>query len=295
MILGAGGQVGRCVSDLSGFRGIECIPLTRGELDICDLAGLREAVADLAPDVVLNAAACTDVERAERPESRSEVWTVNASGAENVARASADAGAPVIHLSTDYVFDGTGTAPYSEDDTPSPLNVYGMAKLEGDRLVAAANPRHLILRSSWIFSPYSRNFVRTMLRLMGGQREIRVVDDQVGGPTSASDLARTVLLLCCAIRDVHDFGAWGLYNYAGKPDVSWFSFASFIRQTAVSEGLLQEVPDLVPISSREYPSGVRRPPSSRLDLSRIRSVFGLPPSDWQHEIRCHLAAYLGQG
>jgi dTDP-4-dehydrorhamnose reductase len=279
LILGAGGQVGRALAARAG--GQAC-GLTRAECDITDGTAVAHALAASAPSAVVNCAAYTAVDRAES--DRDEAFAVNAAGAEIVASAAAERGLPVIHLSTDYVYSGAGAAPYREDAPIAPVNLYGAAKAAGDAAVAAANPAHLILRVSWIFGLYGANFVKTMLRLGRERGELRVVDDQQGGPTEARDIADAILLMACRCRRP-GFAAWGIYHFAGAPTTSWYGFARAIF--AIARG---PAPRLVPIGTRDYPMPAARPLNSRLECGRIRRVFGIEQPDWRASLSRVIAA-----
>jgi dTDP-4-dehydrorhamnose reductase len=230
---------------------------------------------------VVNCAAYTAVDRAESQPERA--FAVNAGGTEIVARAAAARGLPIIHLSTDYVYDGTAAAPHREDEAIAPLNVYGASKAAGDASVAAANPAHLLLRVSWVFGIYGANFVKTMLRMGRERRELRVVADQTGGPTEARDIADAVIAMAAACRRP-GFSAWGVYHFAGAPNTSWHGFAE-----AIFERVRQSRPRLVAIPSRDYPTPAARPLNSTLDCHRILEMFGIEQPDWRRSLSRVLA------
>jgi dTDP-4-dehydrorhamnose reductase len=270
LILGAGGQVGKALALRAGAQGRG---LARAACDITDRAAVAQALSVPELSAVVNCAAYTAVDRAEsEPEL---AFAVNAEGAGIVARAAADRGLPVIHLSTDYVYASTGTEPYGEDAPIAPVNVYGAAKAAGDAAVAAGNPAHLILRVSWIFGVYGANFVKTMLRLGHQRSELRVVDDQQGAPTEARDIADAIIAIAAACRRP-GFVGWGTYHFAGTPNTSWHGFARAIFERAGGPA-----PRLVAIPSRDYPTPAVRPLNSRLDCGRIRRVFGIDRPDWR--------------
>lgn len=270
LILGAGGQVGRELLERAGARGVG---LDRAACDITDPAAVTHAVSQPMLSAVINCAAYTAVDRAES--DREKAYAVNADGAGIVAAAAAARGLPVIHLSTDYVYAGTCAGPQREDEPISPLNVYGASKAAGDRAVAVSNPRHLLLRVSWVFGVYGSNFVKTMLRLGRERDELRIVDDQRGGPTEARDIADALLAMAVACRRP-GFAGWGTYHFAGRPCTSWHGFAQ-----AVFERTASQPPRLLPISSRDYPTPAARPSNSTLDCRRIRDVFGVDKPDWR--------------
>jgi dTDP-4-dehydrorhamnose reductase len=207
--------------------------------------------------LVVNCAGFTAVDEAETAVEAT--YLGNAVGAENVAAASAQASVPLIHLSTDYVFDGANPAPAREDDPARPLGVYGRSKLAGQVAVRTRLQSHIILRTSWVFSAHGQNFVKTILRLAGTQRELRIVDDQVGGPTAADDIARAILAVAARVADP-DFAQWGTYHFSGAPAVSWYGFA---RAIVAGMDVM-----MTPIAARDYPRPARRPANSVLDCSR---------------------------
>jgi dTDP-4-dehydrorhamnose reductase len=270
LILGAGGQVGRALVERAGRQGLG---RDRAACDITDPAAVARALSMPALSAVVNCAAYTAVNRAESdPEA---AYAVNAEGAEVVARASAARGLPVIHLSTDYVYAGTSSCPHREDAPIAPVNVYGASKAAGDVAVAAENPAHLLLRVSWVFGVYGANFVKTMLRLGRERDEIRVVADQQGGPTEASDIADAIIAMATACLQP-GFSSWGTFHFSGAPPTSWYGFAQAIFERASGRP-----PQLRPITSRDYPTPAVRPLISTLDCSLIHRVFGLEQPDWQ--------------
>jgi dTDP-4-dehydrorhamnose reductase len=270
LILGAGGQVGRALLERVGAQGVG---LDRAACDITDSAAVAHALSWPMLSAVVNCAAYTAVDRAEGDRERA--YAVNADGAGIVARAAAAHGLPVVHLSTDYVYAGTCAGPQREDEPVSPLNIYGASKATGDRVVAAGNPEHLLLRVSWVFGVYGTNFVKTMLRLGGERDELRVVDDQRGGPTEARDIADAIIAMVMACRR-QGFAGWGTYHLAGAPSTSWYGFAR-----AIFERASNRPPRLLPIASRDYPTAAARPSNSTLDCRRIHDVFGLGQPDWR--------------
>jgi dTDP-4-dehydrorhamnose reductase len=273
LILGAGGQVGQA---LGARAGAEALGLGHAACDITDRAAVVQALAAPGLSAVVNCAAYTAVDRAESEPQQA--FAVNAEGAGIVARAAAERGLPMLHLSTDYVYPGTGAAPYREDQPIAPVNVYGASKAAGDAAVAAAAPAHLILRVSWVFGAHGANFVKTMLRLGRDRRELRVVDDQKGGPTAAGDIAEAIMVMAARCLEP-GFAAWGTYHFAGRPSTSWYGFAQTIfARTA------KPAPRLVPIASRDYPTPAARPLNSMLECGRIRRVFGIDRPDWRRSL-----------
>lgn len=274
LITGAAGQVGRELAEQAALRGIEHIALSSAELDITNAAAVEMAFAKYKPTLVINAAAYTAVDKAESEKEKA--FTVNAEGVRNLAQSARQAGCPVFHISTDYVFDGSKKEPYSETDQPNPTSVYGSSKLEGERYLQAILPEHRILRVSWVFGQYGNNFVKTMLRL-GAERDVlRIVNDQFGAPTSAAAIATVLLDWAEAFLQgklrasaLSTAPAWGIYHFESNPGVTWFEFAVEIFAQAKSLGLINKVPQLIPITSAEFPTPVKRPLNSKLVSNRL--------------------------
>lgn len=285
LVAGRQGQVARALAAAFAAAGHAVTALEPPELDLADRAAIAAALA-AGPDLVINAAAYTAVDRAE--EEPAIARAVNATGAGWLAEAAAARGAALIHLSTDYVFDGRKGAPYLETDAPNPLSVYGATKLEGERLVTAAHPRAAVIRTAWVCSPHGGNFVRTMLRLARERAELRVVADQLGAPSFAEDLARAMLAM--APRLVAGEGG-GLFHLTGAPHTSWHGFARAILDEAARRG--HPRPLLRAITTAEYPTRARRPADARLDCARIGAVHGIRPADWRLSLRRCLDTLLG--
>jgi dTDP-4-dehydrorhamnose reductase len=248
----------------------------RPDVDLMHPPSVARALAEFRPDIVVNPAAYTAVDKAESEPDQA--FALNRDGAGVVAAAAADRGIPVIHLSTDYVFDGTKAAAYVESDPVNPRSIYGRSKLEGEMAVAAANPRHIVLRTSWVFAPFGTNFVRTMLRLAAERDSLRVVDDQTGCPTYAPDIATAVVRIANQVMTE----GWqaqfaGVTHLAGPDALTWFAFANAIIAAAALRGG-RSVP-ISSIATSDYPTPAQRPANSRLSSARLASVFDirLPP------------------
>jgi dTDP-4-dehydrorhamnose reductase len=254
--------------------------LSRSALDIADEAAVHAVMATEAPDLILNAAAFTAVDRAESEPDQA--WRVNRDGAANVARAAAARGARLVHISTDFVFDGAASRPYRPDDRTAPLGVYGASKLAGEAAVLAAAPGALIVRTAWLYSPGGTNFLTTMLRLMAGGGEVRVVADQIGTPTSTASLATSLWGLIEA-------QASGVLHVTDAGVASWYDFAQAIAEEALAAGLLDAAPRVTPIATAQYPTPARRPAFSVLDKTLAWNLLGRPAPHWRASLRQVLA------
>lgn len=278
VILGAGGQVGSETGAVAWPKGWAITGLARARADIADRAQLASAAAEVGPDIVVNLAAYTAVDRAETEPAQA--FRVNCEGAGNVAALCAQRHIPLIHVSTDYVFAGDKPAPYVETDPVGPLNVYGASKEAGERAIRDRLAEHIILRTGWVYGKTGANFVKTMLRLGAERDEIRVVDDQHGSPTWAADIARTITTIGEAIGAGSE--AWGTYHYAGGGFTSWAGFAEAIFAAAAPR--TGRRPAIVRISTEEYPTPARRPANSHLDCTKIEQSFGIVPRPWQEAL-----------
>jgi dTDP-4-dehydrorhamnose reductase len=287
LVTGAGGMTGSEVCEQATAAGWLVQPLSHEDADITDARMLTDVTRKFRPDVVVNAAGYTAVDRAE---SEADVaMAVNSDGARNVARAAASAGAPVIHISTDYVFNGEARSPYEPDAKTAPVSVYGKTKLAGESAVLDENPNHVIVRTSWVFSHRGANFVRTMLRLGEERDELRVVEDQIGRPTSATDLASALLIVALAIIDNPALA--GTYHFANAGETSWFGFAQGIFEQARALGE-RHTPRIVPIPTSEFPTAAQRPAYSVLDTTSFSERFGVEPRSWQSAVRDTVALSL---
>lgn len=274
LVAGASGQVGRALCALDGVGGIGIVGRTRADLDITDLAQVRATLAAGAFAAVINAAAYTAVDKAESDEAAA--YAINRDGPRILAIAAAERDIPLLHISTDYVFDGTGEGAYRETDPTGPTGVYGASKLAGEDAVRAAQPRHIILRTSWVYGPSTGNFVATMLRLAADRPELRVVGDQRGGPTTAAAIAEALMSM---VRQLDRGEPWGTYHFSGAPAVTWHGFAQEIIVRAAPR--LAQVPTVTAIGTADYPTPARRPANSVLDCTKIERQFGIGQPDWR--------------
>lgn len=286
LVFGANGQLGR---EIMSRAGEAATGFTRASVDIADAAAVRHAITTHPPAAIVNAAAYTAVDRAET--DRDAALRANRDGVAVLAEAASAANVPLVQISTDYVFDGAKRIPYREDDPVGPLNVYGQSKEAGERLVRGTCPQHVILRTSWMFSPYGANFVRTMLRLGAERPELKVVDDQTGCPTAAADLAGAILaVLAQAVEP--GFTAWGTYHYRGGDILTWHGFAKLIFEQATRYG--HPAPRLTPIDTDRFPSKAKRPAYSVLSTEKLTQTFGIEPRPLCDSLRECLDALLGQ-
>ena len=275
-VTGAGGQVGTELLALAASRGIEATGTDADTLDVTDAAAVRAAIERAAPDAVVNAAAYTAVDRAEADADTA--TAVNRDGARHVAEACAALGIPLVHISTDYVFDGTKGTPYTPDDAVTPLSVYGRTKAEGEEAVRDALAEHVIIRTAWVFSAHGHNFVRTMLRLARERDTLGVVADQWGGPTPAADVARACLV--AAEAAVAGRGIWGTFGHAGSPLATWCDLATeTIRLGRELDPAVRAV--VTPIPTADYPTPAARPARVELDTSAFEAAYGLAAPDWR--------------
>jgi dTDP-4-dehydrorhamnose reductase len=289
LLLGAGGQLGQEIVARVPASGIDVVARARAQIDIADSASIDAAFRDARPDVVVNTAAYTKVDKAES--ERDEAFRVNATGAGLVAAACAAADIPLIHISTDYVFDGTKPTPYVESDPTAPLGVYGASKLAGEEAVRASHKKHVILRTSWVYGTYGANFLKTVLRLAGERSELRIVADQRGSPTSTRDLADAILAL--TPRLVAGGGHWGTYHFTGVGETTWCQFADEILKAR--EAWVGKRPALTPIATAEYPTPARRPANSVLDNGLFRTTFQVSARPWQQSVKDAVDALLAPG
>ena len=261
------GQTGQVATELQ--RQAEVTALPRAKADLCDPQACAQAIRALRPRAVINAAAYTQVDKAETEEPLATQINATAPGA--MAQVCADLGIPLIHISTDYVFDGTGQTPWTPDDPTGPINAYGRSKLAGEAAIRQSGAAHVILRTSWVFSPHGANFVKTMLRLSETRQSLSIVDDQIGGPTPAAGIASACLTLAEALQDGAEGGT---YHYAGQPPTSWKCFA---RETFARAKRDVEVTG---IATADYPTPAKRPLNSRLDCTRLTRDFAIAPPEW---------------
>jgi dTDP-4-dehydrorhamnose reductase len=278
LVLGAGGQVGHELRRLAWPADYRVAAFDRAGVDITQGEAVAAAFDCERPDIVINAAAYTAVDRAESEPDIA--WAGNCAGPGHLAAACRAAGIPLIHISTDYVFDGSKQGPYREDDPVNPLGVYGHSKEAGDRAVREALPEHVILRTAWVYSAHGHNFVKTMLRVAAERPVLRVVADQIGSPTSAGDIAGAIAAI--VRRVAAGDPRWGTYHFAGGGAVTWHGFAEAIFElAALWRGA---APKVEAITTADYPTPARRPANSVLDCRHIGEAFGIAPRPWREAL-----------
>lgn len=287
LVLGQSGQVAGALSRVQRPNAIiTCVG--RPDLDLEVKKSIANALARHAPHIVINTGAFTAVDRAEAETDKA--FTINAIGAGNAAAACAEAGIPIIHISSDYVYSGLKTTPYVESDPTAPLNVYGRSKLAGDEAVAANNPNHLILRTAWVYAPWGANFARTMLHLAQDREEVSVVADQIGTPTYAPHLAEAIVDVALASHAALDPTMWGTYHMTSGGHASWADFAErLFSNSSCRNGPYAKVKR---ITSAEYPTPAVRPAVSVLSNAKLRDAFGVELPNWHAGTDAFIEAYL---
>jgi dTDP-4-dehydrorhamnose reductase len=281
LLTGSKGQLGREVEKAGLNAGLDIISMDLPEIDITDSEKLARLFSGLKPSIVINAAAYTAVDLAE---SQKDIcYAANLAGPANLTRLCNENKARLIHISTDYVFDGRGSTPYREDDPVSPVNVYGHSKAEGEKAVLAGHDKHIILRTSWLYGRYGNNFVKTMLRLGQEKKSLQVVNDQYGCPTCAYDLAEAIMVIVQRIlKDMSNIS--GIYHYCGNGITTWYEFAKQIFQI-VGELGLSNVPMVTPITTSQFPTAAKRPLYTALDCSEIQKNFGIRLKPWRVSLK----------
>lgn len=275
-ITGANGQLGfQLVKKLSGK--VKLKAFDRAALDIADLSEVDKTLSDFAPDIIINTAAYTAVDKAEQEQVYADA--INHLGAKYLAQTAEKLNAILIHVSTDYVFDGQSDTPYLEADKTNPQSVYGKTKLAGELAVAKHCRKHIILRTAWVFAEHGNNFVKTMLRLAQSRLELGVVTDQKGGPTYAGDIADAIISVVSHLNGENEL-RFGIYHYSGEPYVSWYQFAQSIFKNAEQQNIIEKSPVVNGITTAQYPTPAKRPVYSMLNCSKIYKDFGIQPSNW---------------
>jgi len=287
LIVGAAGQVGREITRQAcpqwTVRAVD-----RSALDITDSSAIGVIVSDFKPDIIINAAAYTAVDKAETEEKSA--YAINCDGAKFLAQAAEKSGAALLHISTDYVFSGDKDGLYQETDATGPTGVYGASKLAGEKAIQQYCQRHIIMRTAWVFGEFGNNFVKTMIRLAKDRDTLAVVGDQYGSPTWAGDIANALLTISQRIVEGSKI-KWGIYHFSGFPYTNWYEFADKILTIASNSALINHKPLIRSITTFDYPTPARRPLNSKLNCSKILENFHIQPSDWQAALK-QLNSYI---
>lgn len=279
LVTGINGQVGQefIQSSLADKYNVEIIGYDKSSLNIADLATVQSVLNKEKPDVIINTAAYTAVDKAE--EDTDLAYKVNEIGPKNLAEVCNSLQIPIIHISTDYVFDGETNSPYDETDLPNPTGIYGKSKLAGEVAIQQAHPMHYIVRVAWVFGAYGNNFIKTMLRVAEQRPELSVVNDQHGGPTWAQNIAETLLKIATAKTGSN--ANYGIYHYTGAPQTTWHTFAINIFEQAHNQKQITAKPSVIAITTQEYPTPAKRPHNSVLNCNKIKQQFNIEQSNWQ--------------
>lgn len=291
LCIGQSGQVATALAERASARQVDLVCQGRPAVDLLDLASLERCVTQVAPRLIINAAAYTAVDTAESDADAA--FALNRDGARNLAEVCQRCEIPLIHLSTDYVFDGQLDRPYREEDPASPINIYGDSKLAGEIAVRDALKQHIILRASWVYSPFGKNFVKTMLRIATTRGRAKVVDDQIGRPSNALDIADAILDIAARLMDQSNDSIYGTYHFATRGDCSWADLAALVFE--IYEQRTGCKIDLKRIPSSEYPTPAARPLNSRLDTQKIEQVFALMPKHWTDSVHSTVNRLIDEG
>jgi dTDP-4-dehydrorhamnose reductase len=279
LILGCKGQLGRCLNDQLVNTENEVIYTSREQIDIADFEVTKNQILKTSPDLIINATAYTAVDKAEEDQKTANL--INHLAVKNIADICNQLECWLIHVSTDYVFDGNSKVPYKEDDETNPQGAYGETKLNGELAIQSSGCKHIIIRTAWVFSEYGNNFLKTMLRLGSERDELSIVGDQIGCPTYAQDIARSIVEIAPQLNSRKDND---IYHYCGDRPCSWYDFANAIFDQAMTNNL--KIPSIVnSIGTTAYPTPAKRPAFSVLDCSKIENEFGVLSSNWQEGIR----------
>ncbi|WP_394142034.1 dTDP-4-dehydrorhamnose reductase [Vibrio chagasii] len=279
LITGCNGQVGSCLTkQLAHDNNTEVLALDREHLDITNQDAVNTVITEFQPSVIINAAAHTAVDKAEEEVDLS--YAINRDGPKYLAQAAQSVDAAILHISTDYVFEGNKAGEYAETDTTNPQGVYGKSKLAGEIAIAEECDKHIILRTAWVFGEHGNNFVKTMLRLGATRDALSIVGDQFGGPTYAGDIAKALIQIAKCINQ-DDTVEYGVYHFSGLPHVSWYEFADAIFDVAVQQKVLVNKLTLTSITTDQYPTPAKRPSNSRLSNEKIMTNFFIEASDWK--------------
>ena len=286
LVLGSKGQLGRCLYDQLLSTDHDVFYTSRDQIDIADFNRTKRQLLDLSPDVVINATAYTAVDKAEEDQETADL--INHLAVANIADACHELACWLIHISTDYVFDGRSNVPYKEDDQTNPQGVYGKTKLQGEKAIQSSGCKHVIIRTAWVFSEYGNNFLKTILRLGAERSELRIVGDQVGCPTYAQDIAKAIMTILESFKSKEVTS--GLYHFSGNFCCSWAVFSQAIFDEALELKVIASKPNVVAITTKEFPTLAKRPAQSQLNSDKITTNFGIESSDCTLGIRSSLTA-----
>jgi dTDP-4-dehydrorhamnose reductase len=281
LITGGDGQVGTYLKYICDQQSLLYAALNKTELNITNKQNIYSSIESFNPSIIVNAAAYTNVEKAE--EEKFLATAVNATGPKNLAEICDELSIPLIHISTDYVFDGKKGKPYNESDQTNPINTYGKTKLEGENAIRSRLDNHLILRTSWVFSDTSKNFMQTIIGLCKSEKTLKVVGDQYGSPTSARSIAETIISICKDYSLKKEFKP-GTYHFSGEDTVTWYLFAKKIIDIALEKKLIMKAPLVKEISTKEYPTVSKKPVNTTLSCAKIFKIFNVEPCNWEEEI-----------
>ena len=286
LVLGSKGQLGQCLYDQLSHTDHEVLYTSRVQIDIADFEATKNKFVDVDPDLVINATAYTAVDKAEEEHQAAD--RINHLAVANIASICDQLDCWLIHVSTDYVFDGNSELPYTENDQTNPQGVYGHTKLKGEIAILSSGCKHIIIRTAWVFSEYGNNFLKTMLRLGADRNELRIVGDQVGCPTYAQDIARAIVMILETIKSEEVSSC--LYHFSGNFCCSWAEFSQAIFDEALKLEVIASKPNVIAITTEEFLTLAKRPARSELSSNKIGSTFGIDPSDCMLGIRSSLMA-----
>jgi len=287
LVLGCKGQLGRCLNDQLTNTDHEVIYTSRKEIDIADFEVTKSKILEFSPNLIINASAYTAVDRAEEDQKTANL--INHLAVKNIADICNQLECWLIHVSTDYVFDGNSNVPYKEDDKTNPQGVYGETKLNGELAIQVSGCKYIIIRTAWVFSEYGNNFLKTMLRLGAERDQLSIVDDQVGCPTYAQNIAKAIVVIMRRLKSEENI--IGTYHFVGEVGCSWADFAEDIFKEAIKKGIIKNKPKISKISTSEFPTLAKRPMQSKLDFSKFKSTFVINQSNYEDSICLALEGY----
>ena len=291
LVLGCNGQLGRCLHDQLEKTDHNVIYTSRDQIDIADFDATKSLIKKISPDIVINATAYTAVDKAEQEQDKADL--INHLAVANIAMICNDLDCWLVHISTDYVFDGSSIMPYKEDDQTNPQGVYGDTKLKGELVIQSSGCRHIIIRTAWVFSEYGNNFLKTMLRLSAELNELRIVGDQIGCPTYAQDIANAIVVILERLK-LNELNS-GVYHFGGNVRWSWADFSRAIFDEAFELQVIASKPNVVAITTKEFPTLAKRPAQSQLNSNKLTTNFGIESSDSMLGIRSSLSAIKLKG